>query len=395
MPALLLLPFIIQGVLISWDEFFFHQKRNLPRWERVGHPLDTLSMIACVAIAVFATWSQAALITFTAFALFSCLFVTKDEWVHTKYCTAAENWLHAMLFILHPLVLISVGVLWANGFTSVLWVQFMVLCGFAVYQTVYWNWIRPMDHRVPIPSVNNECYQELGNRWYEADDDPVALLRAESRLRTPWVLEQVESHFRKNCKILDVACGAGFLSNPLAAAGHQVTGIDVSSESLAVARRYDTTQSVQYVEMNAAHLEFADSSFDVVCAMDFLEHVEHPETMIKEMARVLRPGGLFFFHTFDRSILSYLLVIKGVEWFVKNTPPHLHLYRLMIKPKELRHYSLKAGLKVIELHGSRPRINRAFFQMLWSGKISPQFEFTRSRSLHAGYTGFALKAPPF
>jgi 2-polyprenyl-6-hydroxyphenyl methylase/3-demethylubiquinone-9 3-methyltransferase len=186
--------------------------------------------------------------------------------------------------------------------------------------------------------VDNTIYDQYGDKWYTADDDPIALLRQESKIKVPWVIEKIKSNlkFTTQIKVLDVGCGGGFLSNPLAKAGYLVTGVDTSKESLRVAQTYDTTNSVIYLEADAYKLPFPDQSFDVVTAMDFLEHVEHPELVIKEVSRLLKPNGLFIFHTFNRNILAYFVVIKFVEWFVKNTKKNLHILRLFIKPSELK-----------------------------------------------------------
>jgi 2-polyprenyl-6-hydroxyphenyl methylase/3-demethylubiquinone-9 3-methyltransferase len=207
-----------------------------------------------------------------------------------------------------------------------------------------------------MKKVNNDLYNTLGDRWYTADDDPVALLRAESKTKTPWILEKIKKYGlqSKESKVLDVGCGAGFLSNELAKNFFQVTGVDLSEESLAVARAYDETKSVQYLSADAYHLPFPDHYFDVVTAMDFLEHVEQPAEVIKEFSRVLKPSGLFIFHTFNRNPLAYIIIIKFVEWFVKNTPKNMHVLHLFIKPEELSQYCQNAKMQTKTFIGIKP-----------------------------------------
>jgi 2-polyprenyl-6-hydroxyphenyl methylase/3-demethylubiquinone-9 3-methyltransferase len=241
-----------------------------------------------------------------------------------------------------------------------------------------------------VRTVNNQIYTTLGERWYEADDDPVALLRAESRLRNPWVKARLYERCGAGAQVLDVGCGAGFLSNDLARESFAVWGIDASAESLAVAARHDGTRSVRYEKADAVSLPFTDASFDAVCAMDFLEHVEDPGAVVAECSRVLRPGGTFFFHTFNRNPLAWLIVIKGVEWFVKNTPRDLHVLRLFIRPNELKSLCRSHRLDVLELLGSKPVIFTAsFWRMLATGKVPPDFRFEFVQSTLLAYTGYA------
>ncbi len=240
--------------------------------------------------------------------------------------------------------------------------------------------------------VNNTFYNELGQKWYEDYNHPIALLRAENQTRVPWVAKEIKRHFKHaSCSVIDVGCGGGFLSNALAQYGHQVTGIDLSEESLEVARANDVTRSVFYCKANGYALPFADQNFDVVCAMDFLEHIDEPQRAIEQAARVLKPGGLFFFHTFNRNWLSYLIALKGVELFVPNTPKNMHLYKNFIKPSELKSFMENVSLNVKEMHGLMPSLNKAFFRLLYARQITHDFTFKIRKSLKCGYMGFALK----
>ncbi len=243
--------------------------------------------------------------------------------------------------------------------------------------------------------INNDFYDTLGARWYTASDHPVALLRAENAVRTPWIIDVISAKCPEHCKVLDIGCGAGMLTNRLAERKHQVTGVDLSPDSLKVARMQDLTKSVKYIQANAEALPFDDASFDVVTALDLLEHVHHPQTVIREAARVLKPGGLFFFHTFNRNFLSWLLVIKGVEWAVRNTPKHMHVYDLFIKPEELANMCELAGIESIEMRGLNPKLNSlSLLKMLCTRKVPADFRFQFSSSLKMGYIGYGyLKVP--
>jgi 2-polyprenyl-6-hydroxyphenyl methylase/3-demethylubiquinone-9 3-methyltransferase len=388
-PRLLwLLPFALQGAVLAVDELACHRRRAVPRLEWLGHLLDTLVFLACLGCPLLLAPEPGHLRLYTGLAIASCLLITKDEWVHQRLCSGSEHWLHALLFILHPLVLVVTALLWIAGARSLLLVQLLLVAGFLAWQA-----LAGAGRSQPEAAIDNGIYDELGERWHTATDDPVALLRAESRLRTAWVLEELRNHFGgRPLDVLDVACGGGFLANPLAAAGHRVTGIDLSEASLAVAGRHDPGQSVRYLTMDARVLTFPASSFDVVCMMDFLEHLAERDAVLREAARVLRPGGWLFFHTFNRTPIAGLIAIKGVEWFVRNTPPHMHVYHLFLKPSELRELCARHGLRIELVRGVRPRIcTWAFLRLLFTGRVSDAFQFTFTRSQSIGYCGRARK----
>lgn len=240
--------------------------------------------------------------------------------------------------------------------------------------------------------INNDFYEQLAEGWYTAYDHPVALLRAENAVRTPWVLEEIRRSVKEKASVLDIGCGAGLLSNALAQEGHTVSGIDLSEGSLKVAKKYDATGRVDYRKANAYSLPYPDQSFDAVCAMDVLEHVEEPHLLVAEASRVLKDKGLFFFHTFNRNWLSYLFIIKGVDWFVKNAPKNMHVYPLFIKPQELEEIFETYNLKTETLIGLKPQIlTRSFFQMIFTRRVPKDFRFCFSKSIATGYCGIAQK----
>lgn len=153
--------FFIQGIAMFFDEFYYHQKRGLPRWEKIGHPLDTLSTLSCFLFLYILPPTERNLIIYAGLAVFSCLFITKDEVVHAKECSPGEQWLHSILFILHPITLIAAVFIWPLLHTGTpttvnlvftpenLWAakylplfilgQIVLIIIFMIYQITYWN----------------------------------------------------------------------------------------------------------------------------------------------------------------------------------------------------------------------------------------------------------------
>jgi hypothetical protein len=140
-------PFLLQAVLMLVDEGF-HLRRGLPAWERWGHPLDTFLTAACYLLALRAPAGGTAV--YAGVCAAACLFVTKDEWAHARHCSGGESWLHACLFLLHPVILALAG-LWAFGppsafgprghaaFGTFLAVQTGLTAAFGIWQIAYWN----------------------------------------------------------------------------------------------------------------------------------------------------------------------------------------------------------------------------------------------------------------
>lgn len=139
MTKILYLPFILQAVLMGIDERF-HAKRGLGLWERLGHPLDTLTVFVPLSYIAINECNQTSLVVFSILGFFSCLFITKDEFVHSQECSPMEQWLHSLLFVLHPMIFLASGILW-KFYPEDQFIQFQpVLIGiFMLYQIIRWS----------------------------------------------------------------------------------------------------------------------------------------------------------------------------------------------------------------------------------------------------------------
>jgi 2-polyprenyl-6-hydroxyphenyl methylase/3-demethylubiquinone-9 3-methyltransferase len=134
-----------------------------------------------------------------------------------------------------------------------------------------------------------------------------------------------------------------------------------------------------------------DASFDAVLLMDMLEHVDRPSAVIEEAARVVRPGGVVIFHTFNRTPLAWALAIHGMKVVARDTPPHVHVYRLFVKPAELQSMFRRTALGVRQIRGVRVVVDRAFWWSVLNRRIHPQFSFRYTKSLAVGYAGYAIR----
>jgi hypothetical protein len=148
----LISPFILQAVLTFFDEFYYHRKRGLPLWEKIGHPLDTITILVCYAFVITQPASAQNLQILFGLGIFSCIFITKDEFVHAEECLPGEQWLHSALFILHPITLIALLVYWDfpaedtyisfsdhKFFQQFIKAQFILISIFLSYQILYWS----------------------------------------------------------------------------------------------------------------------------------------------------------------------------------------------------------------------------------------------------------------
>lgn len=148
---------LLHAMAMAADEMIFHRRRGLPAWERWGHPLDTASVLLCYLSLVCFRDASALPWIFGGLAALSCACITKDEWVHEERCEATEQWLHSVLFVLHPVVLYCAWLLHAAGELRLLAVQAGLVAVFGAYQVAYWNFLR-----APEPESNETAGTRSG-----------------------------------------------------------------------------------------------------------------------------------------------------------------------------------------------------------------------------------------
>jgi len=384
-----------QTGLMLVDESVYHRRRGLGVWESWGHAADSVAFAAALAPAALLAPTRGAALLFTALAVFSAALVTKDEWIHARECVPAEHWVHSLLFVMHPCVLIAVAALWARGEGRLLRLGLPALAlGYAGYQWLYW--IGLGHARADDERVDNDFYDELGALWHEGDEHAVALLRAETPTKLNYVRSVLEREgARPGARVLDVGCGGGLLSLPLAAAGWRVKGVDRSGPSLDAARaRVPPGAAAEFAVGDAYELGEPDAAFDAILLMDVLEHLEEPARAVAEAARALKPGGVLLFHTFNRTWPAWLLAVHGIGFVTSEGPRNVHVYRLLVKPEELSAAGRAAGLELRELTGIRPVLGRAFWWSLLRRRVHPDFAFTLTHSTAVGYLGYFAKTAP-
>jgi len=155
-------------------------------------------------------------------------------------------------------------------------------------------------------------------------------------------------------RILDVGCGGGLLSEALARAGAEVTGIDLAPGMVEVARLHaaESGLAIDYRIASAEALALErPAHFDTITCMEMLEHVPDPAAMTATLARLLAPGGALFVSTLNRNLKSFLLAIVGAEYVLRLIPPGTHEYERLIRPAELARWGRAAGLTLVELAG--------------------------------------------
>lgn len=232
---------------------------------------------------------------------------------------------------------------------------FFASCGaFACVALLAARWLpQPYPDRLAViqetsTTINNVQPYDSTEKW--AANGSQAGLHLLNPARVKHFDETIRSLVKPPFQVLDVGCGGGLVSNALGElSGYaEIQGVDLSSEALLYARgeahRRNLSQ-VSYQNASVYQLPFGSSSFNVVIMSDVLEHFLDVVGALKEVARILKPGGILVFDTITRSPVSFFVAILGAEYVVRLIDKGSHDWRLFIRPEELQSALQLAGFQ--------------------------------------------------
>ncbi|APX11505.1 bifunctional 2-polyprenyl-6-hydroxyphenol methylase/3-demethylubiquinol 3-O-methyltransferase UbiG [Tateyamaria omphalii] len=201
---------------------------------------------------------------------------------------------------------------------------------------------------------NLQIYDDVSAQWWSDDIKWVRTLKNMVPGRLKWFDRHIDWVGKD---VLDLGCAGGFMAEALAERGAQVTGIDPAEQAIEAARVHAkaTGKNIHYEIGVGEDLPYPDASFDAVACVDVLEHVADLSQVLAEVARVLRPSGMFLFDTINRNPLARLATITIAEDVIGLLPKGTHDPEMFIKPAELTAALQRAGFDIGPQTGLGPR----------------------------------------
>lgn len=204
-------------------------------------------------------------------------------------------------------------------------------------------------------------FSALADQWW----DPTGKFRPLHKfnpVRLSYIKETVCKHFGRDAKstdafkglrFLDIGCGGGLLSEPMARLRAEVVGADASATNIEVARVHMERSglNIDYRADTAENLAANGETFDVVLNMEVVEHVADVPLFLSATSAMVRPGGLMFVATINRTLKAYALAIVGAEYVLRWLPRGTHTFDKLVRPEEIEGPLRTAGLQVVEKSG--------------------------------------------
>ena len=212
-------------------------------------------------------------------------------------------------------------------------------------------------------TINREEIQkfsDLADEWWDVNGkfkplhmfNPIRIEYITEKIKQEFNLVNRNNNFLKDLKVLDIGCGGGLISEPLARLGGEVTGIDASEKNVKVAKLHSKKNNLNINYLNKSPEQLNNSEkFDIVLNLEVVEHVENVDLYIKSCSNLLKKNGIMFTATLNRTIVSYIKAIVGAEYILRWLPIGTHDWNKFIKPEELEKKLSSANFSTIDVKG--------------------------------------------
>lgn len=210
-----------------------------------------------------------------------------------------------------------------------------------------------------VLAAETERFRRLATTWWDPAG-PMRPLHQINPARLDYIVGQLRSRLTPmagrslaGLRLLDLGCGGGLVSEPLARLGATVVGVDAVAEALAVGRERALHQglAIDYREGSAEMLAAAGERFDGVLALEVVEHVAAPAAFVATLAALTRPGGVLLLSTLNRTLPGLLLGIVAAEYLLRLVPRGTHRWDRFVRPAELRRWLAAAGADLVDVTG--------------------------------------------
>lgn len=214
-------------------------------------------------------------------------------------------------------------------------------------------------HTVDAKEIEN--FAKDSSRWWD-EDGPFRPLHRLNSVRLQYIKNQICGHYGcdsaslkpyKGLSVLDIGCGGGLVCEPMARLGADVTGIDADAGAITVAQNHakDGRLMIHYRATSTDSLKSQKTKFDVVLALEIVEHVADVAQFVKDCAALTKPGGLMIFSTLNRTPKSFVFGKLAAEYILGWVPVGTHEWKKFLKPSELSHAVRNAGAQITDIGG--------------------------------------------
>lgn len=209
-----------------------------------------------------------------------------------------------------------------------------------------------------VDQTEIQQFSKDSSTWWD-EKGAFAPLHRLNPVRLTYIKDQICTHYNRDIQgldalkgldILDIGCGGGLVCEPLARLGGNVSGADADAQAIDVAKAHAAENGLEITYENKP-AEDIQKKFDVVLALEIIEHVTDPAEFVKSVSGLVKPGGIVIFSTLNRNPKSFLLGIVAAEYILRWVPKGTHAWKKFIKPSELSRFSRQSGLKPHNITG--------------------------------------------